>query len=116
MADTTRVNFTRPAAERIAAAVRTVEQGNRDQAALTFSKPLDQGGGGGGGGTPLRICTFSGSWSKGATKTVTLAFQTNTPNTFVATNIFANLSVDCGIRKCAIAREGTAWFLIQAEC
>lgn len=40
MADTTRVTFTRPASERIAAVVRKVEQGDRNQAALKFSKPI----------------------------------------------------------------------------
>lgn len=75
MADTTRVNFTRPAAERIAAVVRTVEKGDRDQAALKFDKPLDQGSG---GGSAIRLGTFTGAWAKGETKTVTLFNSTAT--------------------------------------
>lgn len=51
-----------------------------------------------------------------ATKTVTLKYQTATPNTFAAMNLFANISVDCGPRNCAIAKSGTAWFLIAAQC
>lgn len=74
------------------------------------------GGGSGGGSGGIRICTFTGSWSKNSAKTVTFKYQTTTPNTVAATNIFANLSVDCGARNCAIARDGTAWFMIQAEC
>lgn len=67
-------------------------------------------------GTPakvFRICTFTGAWSKGASKTVTFKYQTNTPNTVVATNLFATVP---GSATCAIARDGTAWFLIAAEC
>lgn len=71
----------------------------------------DMGGRGGGG---LRIGTFTGSWSKGTTHTVALLGATAT--THSVTNIFANISVDCGSRKCAIAKDGTAWYLIQAEC
>lgn len=74
------------------------------------------GWGGGAGRAAFRICTFTGSWSKNSAKTVTFKYQTTTPNTVAATNIFANLSVDCGTRNCAIARDGTAWFMIQAEC
>lgn len=110
MADSGRVNFTKPAAERIAAVVRKVEQGERDQSSLAFSKPLVEPR------VTIRICTFTGSWGKDTFKTVTLVHQTSTPNTLVAVNLFSNLSVDCGSRKCAVARDGTAWHLIQAEC
>lgn len=70
----------------------------------------------GGGGRGVRIGTFTGSWTKNADKTVTFKYQTTTPNTVTATNLFAEISVDCGIRNCAIAKDGTAWFLISAEC
>lgn len=110
---TARVDFTRGAAERIARVVRIVETGERDQAPLTFRK-VDTGGGG--GAAAFRICTFTGTWPKETTKVVTYKFQTATPNTAIAMNLFADISVDCGERDCAIAREGTAWFLISAEC
>lgn len=116
MSDTTRVTFTRPAAERIASVVRTVERGDRDQSALKFGRPVPADASGGGAASAIRIGTFTGQWNKNATATITLVFQTSTPNTFVATNLFADLSIGCGTKKCAIASEGSAWYLIQAEC
>lgn len=69
------------------------------------------------GGKVFRICTFTGSWSKGASKTVTFKYQTATPNTVNATNLFAAISTAAtDPRNCAIAREGATWFLIAAEC
>lgn len=64
----------------------------------------------------FRICTFTGAWSKNATKTVTFKSQTTAPNTVVATNLFATIATAASSRNCAIAKEGTAWFLIAAEC
>lgn len=64
----------------------------------------------------FRICTFTGAWSKEQAKVVTLKYQTATPNTFSATNLFANIASATSSLNCAIAREGTAWFLIAAEC
>lgn len=110
---TSRVDFTRAAAERIANVVRIVETGDRDGAPLRFGKAIS---GGAGGGTVFRICTFTASWSKNATKVVTLKYNTNTPNTFVAMNLFAEIASSTATRNCAIAKEGTAWFLIAAEC
>jgi hypothetical protein len=90
--------------------------------------PQSSGGGGdiptrlqtmqqpGGGGGAFRICTFTGAWSKNATKTVTFKFQTNAPNTASATNLFANIATAASSRNCAIAKDGTAWYLIAAEC
>ena len=110
---TERVDFTRSAAERIANAVRIVETGDRDGAPLRFGKAVS---GGGGGGTVFRVCTFTGAWSKNTTTVVTLKYQTSTPNTFVATNLFAEIASSTATRNCAIGREGTAWYLIAAEC
>lgn len=77
----------------------------------------DEGEGGGGGGADVfRICTFTGTWSKTTQKVVTFKYETNTPNTVLAVNLFSNISVDCGTRDCAVAQEGEAWFLIAAEC
>jgi organic hydroperoxide reductase OsmC/OhrA len=64
---TARVDFTRGAAERIAAVVRLVEQGNRDGAPLTFRKVGTEGSGGG-----VRRGTFTGPWGVGETRVVTL--------------------------------------------
>jgi hypothetical protein len=105
MADLTQ--FDLGSAARIARVVRHVEQDVRTRP-LTFdsvqqsrTRPV------------FRVCTFTGAWSKGANKTVTFKYQTSTPNTVTATNLFASVP---GSGNCAIAREGTAWFLIAAEC
>lgn len=105
------VKFTHGAAQRIAKAVRVVEGGNRDQPGITFDHPQP-----GVGGKMFRICTFTGTWSIGSDRTVTFKYQTSTPNTAVATNLFAAVGSTTGTRDCAIAKEGTAWFLIAAEC
>lgn len=109
-----RVDFTRSAAERIANVVRLVETGDRDGAALRFGRadvPDTR--------KVFRVCTFTGAWSTGATKTVTFKNQTSTPNTAIATNLFASITGNTStsvVFNCAIAREGTAWYLIAAEC
>jgi hypothetical protein len=108
-ARTERVTFTKPAAERIAKVVRAVEGGDRDTGPLTF-------GNRGVGGNPkaFRVCTFTGAWSINATKTVTFKNQTATPNTVAAVNLFFPVtSTATGNTDCAIAKEGTAWYLID---
>lgn len=101
------VSFSRGAAQRIAKVVRIVEGGNRDQGGLTFDHPMPQSG------KVFRICTHSAAWNKGTVQTVTFKYQANTPNTVSATNLFANVPA---AGDCAVAKEGTAWFLIAAEC
>ena len=110
-ARTERVTFTKPAAERIAKVVRAVEGGDRDCGPLTFGARV-----GGVSGKVFRICTYTGTWSIGASKTVTFKYQSSTPNTALATNLFAVVGSTAGSRDCAIAKDGTAWFLIAAEC
>jgi hypothetical protein len=110
-ARTERVTFTKPAAERIAKVVRTVEGGDRDAGPLTF-------GSRGVAGNPktFRVCTFTGAWAINATKTVTFRNQTATPNTVAAVNLFAAITAASGSRNCAIGKDGTAWYLIAAQC
>lgn len=113
-AATERVTFTRPAAERIAKVVREVEQGDRDAVGLSFGYRAA-----GGGAKVFRICTFTGSWSINASKTVTFRNVTTTPNTASALNLFAAVvgaTSTSATKHCAVAKEGTAWFLIAAEC
>ena len=105
MAD--RVVFLRPDAERIARAVRTVEAGRRDETPLRFGRVVESGK------RVFRVGTFTGEWTKGGSKTVTFKYQSSTPNTVTASNLFANVPAS---GDCAIARDGTAWFLIAAEC
>ena len=83
-----RVNFTRPAAERIAKVVRKVEQGDRGVAGLRF---MPRDGGGCSKGNAFSVCTYTGVWAIDSVKTVTFFNQTNTPNTAVARNLFVNL-------------------------
>jgi hypothetical protein len=108
-ARTERVTFTKPAAERIAKVVRAVEGGDRDAGPLTFGNR----GVGGISGKVFRVCTFTGAWSINAEKTVTFKYQTATPNTVSATNLFFPLSAPSTTTDCAIAKDGTAWFLID---
>jgi len=108
---TARVDFTRGAAERIANVVRLVEQGDRDGAGLTFRKADVPAG-----GKAFRVCTFTGAWNINSSKTLTLRNVTSTPNTVVAVNLFASIAAPTGTASCAIARDGTAWYVIAAQC
>lgn len=105
-----RVVFTRPAAERIAKVVRTVEGGDRDQGGITFGSAQ--------GNAPkiFRVCTFTGAWAIDAAKTITFRNVTSTPNTVSAVNLFAAITASGSARACAIAKDGTAWYLIAARC
>jgi len=105
------VKFSRQSAQRIAKAVRTVEGGNRDQPGIVFDHPLPSSN-----AKVFRVCTFTGAWSIGSSKTVTFRGVTSTPNTAVAVNVFVSLTAAASARNCAIARDGTAWYLIAAEC
>ena len=99
--------FTRASAERIGLIVRTAELTPRPAQSLEFEALPD------GPRKIFRIATFTGAWSKAASKTVTFAYQSATPNTAAVTNLFADVPAS---GMCAIARDGTAWFLIAAEC
>jgi hypothetical protein len=102
--------FTLESAERIANVVRAAELASPAAKPLSFDR-VD---------TPkqrlFRVCTFTGAWSINATKTVTFRNQTATPNTVVAVNLFAALTAASTSRNCAIAKDGTAWYLIAAQC
>lgn len=62
----------------------------------------------------FRIAQFSGAWNKPNTKTVNLVNDTS--RTAAAVNLFANIPAPTGTAHCAIAREGSTWYLIAAEC
>ena len=102
------VIFDRSSAERIANAVRRVEIGDRTESSLRFDTvpPPQQR-------KTFRIATFSGSWAINATKTVTFKYQTSTPNTASVVNLFFPYPASTNATDCAIAREGTAWHLID---
>lgn len=67
----------------------------------------------GGGDGGVRICTFTESWPAGTIKTVTLK---NSTETLQATNLFYNISADCGSRDCAIANDRGTWYLVAYNC
>lgn len=108
-----RVTFTKASAQRIADAVRGFEQGSRDIPAH-ITAPRMAGGGGGAG---IKICKFTGSWQINSLKSVRLMFPKSTTENavFEAKNLFGDIT-GCGERACAIAKSGTAWYLIAAQC
>jgi hypothetical protein len=71
------VNFTRPAAERIARAVRVVEFGNRDSFGPSLDRPWYAGS-----QLSLKLATFTGNWETGTYKTVTLHGTTQTASVY----------------------------------
>lgn len=106
--DKERVSFTKASAQRIADAVRGFEEGNRDSGgfigAPRYSPP----------GQPIKFGTFEGSWPIDSSTVVSDLIASN--RTYEATNLFADIP-ECGSgRRCAIARCGTAWYLIAAQC
>ena len=71
------VNFTKPAAERIAKVVRAVEYGNRDSTGPSLDRPWY--------GDPiqtLRLGTFTGNWETAQYTTVTLHGSTVTASVY----------------------------------
>ena len=103
------VTFTRPAAERIAHVVRTVERSGRDTKGPTWNPRME-----GGGGVVFHIGTFTGAWATSDVKVVTFKYQTTTPNTASVTNLFFPYpDYGTAAKDCAIAKEGTAWFLVD---
>jgi hypothetical protein len=102
------VQFTRESAERIANVVRAAELTPRGGSPLNFGAVLE---------SPrrrvFRMATFTGAWSINSAKTVTLRGSTATLS---ATNLFAAIGTAASSRNCAVAKDGTAWFLIAAQC
>ena len=102
------VIFDRSSAERIANAVRRVEIGDRTESPLRFDTvpPPQQR-------KTFRVCTFTGAWAINSTKTVTFKYQTATPNTASVLNLFFPYPAPSDSVDCAIAKDGTSWFLID---
>jgi len=97
---TARVDFTRGAAERIAAVVRKVEQGDRDGAPLTFRKVETSAG-----GAALRHVEWTGQWA--AAETATFTFKSNNA-TATGVNVFAGVDGGSGW----VARHSGTWHLV----
>jgi hypothetical protein len=98
------VQFTRESAERIANVVRAAELTPTRGRALSF-EAIQQSA----SRKTFRMATFTGAWAINDTKTVTLQGSTAT---LVAINRFFD-HPDVGTRNCAVAKDGTAWNLIQ---
>jgi len=96
-----KVTFTPEAAERIARAVVAVEKGDRSIDAAGRQSAA--------GDDALVRGTFTGSWDKGATKTVTDA--TLSAVTYTAKNYVASL-LPSGTMPCQIAYVAGEWVLI----
>lgn len=106
-AKTEQVSFTRPAAERIAKVVRTVEAGRRDCRPLKIHGMPQQGT-----SKIFRVATFTGAWAVDTSRAVTFRNVTATPNTVSVVNLFYNFTQTSGTATCAIAKDGTAWYLV----
>lgn len=102
------VQFSRPAAQRIAKVVRTVEAGNRSQGGVIFDHPMP------GGNVAFRSASFTGAWNISSTtpKLVTLKYISGGTATANAYNDLINLP-DAGTRACVVGKEGTAWRLLN---
>jgi hypothetical protein len=102
------VIFDEAAALRIVNTIRKVETGDRSERPLEFAPiPVSSP-------KTFRIAIFTGAWAINSTKTV--AFRSSTANTAVAVNLFAAVPAPSGTAHCAIARDGSAWYLIAAVC
>ena len=90
------VTFTRPAAERIAHVVRTVERSGRDTKGPTWNPRMEGGGGG-----DIRLCTFTGEWLIETYKIVTFASNTNA--TAFATNQLFSVGDACTAQRAYVS-------------
>jgi hypothetical protein len=101
------VKFTRAAGERIGRAVRAVERASRPTTGLSYGHSVPAG-------KVFRMGTFgTSSWPVDTTATVTLLDGTTTVS---AMNTFGSLDTAASSRSVSIARDGTAWYLLQARC
>jgi len=64
--------------------------------------------------TNFRIGTFgTAAWNIDSSNTVTLTNVGVTGYTVLATNVFGSLPAGGATQNCAVAKDGTAWYLIQ---
>lgn len=102
--------FTRESAERIANVVRAAELATPASRPLNFER-VDFSR-----SRVFRVATYTGAWSIGDSKVVTFKYKTDTPNTATVLNLFFPVTnTAAGNRDCAIAKEGTGWFLVDVR-
>jgi len=103
-----RVQFTRPAAERIAKVVRKVEEGDRRAGPLKFGprqRPVAQGG----DSDIFRVAAFTGTWDVDSTKTIEFIDPVHSGATATAVNYFCGIAGgEVGVAKNA----SNVWHLI----
>lgn len=102
--------FTRESAERIANVVRAAELSAPAARPLNFER-VDFSR-----SRVFRVATYTGAWATNATKVVTFKYKTDTPNTATVLNLFFPVTnTAAGSRDCAIAKDGTGWFLVDVR-
>ena len=102
------VQFKLADAQRIASVVGQVEGSRRGRKNSSLPRAA-------GGGITVATATFTGAWSKGTDKTITL--RVNTAQTAVATNLFANITAPAsGTKTCCVFLENDKYILFATEC
>lgn len=61
----------------------------------------------------FRICEFTGAWSIGQQRAIKLKYIPGATNTVNVTNLVCGMNPGSTPCDVSIAKEGTAWFLIQ---
>jgi hypothetical protein len=112
---TDRVDFTRGAAERIARVVRIVETGERDQAALTFKRPVTEGGGGG----KVRLGKTVAAWEKDSAQSIEIWDEGDPLNEEISSPLTTVTAYNrmYDVAACVwvlIAKESHGWYLVEA--
>lgn len=105
-----RVNFSRSSAERIADAVRLVEQGNRNAVPFVSSPRVA-----GESGSLIRAGTFTGSWSVGTLKTVTFRDSTATASVLNFCNDGLEDAEDCDKGNVLFAKIGAVNYALEVS-
>ena len=90
------VTFTRPAAERIANVVRTVERSGRDTKGPVWNPRMEGGGGG-----AIRLCTFTGQWLINDGKIVKFASNTNVTANVI--NLLFSIGDSCTAQRAYVS-------------
>lgn len=98
-----RISFTRPSAERIARAVRVVENTRLDGQALSFRRQVLESA------KVIKLAFFEGPWPRDSVNTIMFK---GTDRTADAANLFFPVP-GTQTRECAVAKIGTAWHLID---
>lgn len=108
-----RVQFTRPAAERIAKVVRKVEEGDRRAEPLRFGPRLRSiGGATTAVAGSFRVATFTTHWNVGQTAEITFANPIYSSATATAINLFCSIADG---RVGVLQDETNVWHLVSWE-